>query len=268
MMKVKNKTILVTGAGSGIGRALCQRLISKNARVIGLDMNADALEETKKICGVGKDKFMSVICSVTDEKRISELPKEINDSFGPVDGIINNAGIIQKFVMIKDLSIEDVRKVMDVNFYGTVYMIKAFLPSLLQRPEAHIVNISSMGGFLPVPGQSIYGASKAAVKLMTEGLYSELQDTGVRVTVIFPGAVETNISVNSGLDVPTTSADAAKFKALKPEAAATKIIDAMEKNAFRATVGPDASFLDKLYRLSPVYATNFIRKKMSSLLKQ
>ncbi|WP_252629481.1 SDR family oxidoreductase, partial [Enterobacter sp. JH539] len=90
---------------------------------------------------------------------------------------INNAGIIQPFVKIDQLGYEVVERVFNVNFYGTLYMTKTFLPHLLTRPEAHIVNVSSMGGFLPVPGQTIYGASKAAVKLFTEGLHSELADT-------------------------------------------------------------------------------------------
>ena len=102
---------------------------------------------------------------------------------------------------LNDLDYAAIDRVFDVNWRGTLYMTKTFLPLLLARPEAHIVNVSSMGGFLPVPGQTIYGASKAAVKLLTEGLHSELAGTNVRVTVVFPGAVATNITANSGVDI-------------------------------------------------------------------
>ena len=171
--------------------------------------------------------------------------------------------------MFKDLEYGAIERVMNVNFWGPVNMVKAFLPTLLQRPEAHIVNVSSMGGYVPVPGQTIYGASKAAVKLFTEGLYSEFLDTNVRVTVVFPGATATNISVNSGV---TTAAEAAemgkssKFKTTGADVAAGMILDAMERNAYRAFAGPDAKLMDRFVRLSPLKAATTIYNQMKSLL--
>jgi short-subunit dehydrogenase len=144
-------------------------------------------------------------------------------------------------------------------------MTKAFLPRLLVRPEAHIVNISSMGGFLPVPGQTAYGASKAAVKLLTEGLHAELAQTSVRVTVVFPGAVATNITANSGVALGV-SADESRWKPLPAERAARDILDGMEKNQYRVLVGRDARLLDWLYRLDPARAAAFIAKQMKELL--
>jgi short-subunit dehydrogenase len=156
--------------------------------------------------------------------------------------------------------------VMNVNFYGCVNVTKAFLPHLLERPEAHIVNISSMGGFLPVPGQSIYGAAKAAVKLFTEGLYAELKETAVRVSVVFPGAIATNITVNSGIEMPKASSGASGMKSLPANEAARIILHGMETNQYRILVGSDSKFMDFLCRLAPEYATNFIAKKMKALL--
>jgi short-subunit dehydrogenase len=117
-----------------------------------------------------------------------------------------------------------------------------------------------------VPGQTIYGAAKAAVKLFTKGLYAELIDTNVRVTVVFPGAIATNITENSGLGKPKASGDS-KLKPLPAEKAAEKIISAIEKNRFRVTVGQDAKLLDLLFRFNPKYATHFIQKKMKDLRK-
>jgi short-subunit dehydrogenase len=125
-----------------------------------------------------------------------------------------------------------------------------------------------MGGFLPVPGQSIYGASKAAVKLMTEGLNSELLDTNVRVTVVFPGAIETNITANSGIEIPPGGGDpeASSLQAMPADQAAEIIVEAIEKDSYRVLVGSDAKLMDFLYRLNPKRAAKFIYKQMAELL--
>lgn len=265
-MKVSNKTIVVTGAGSGIGRELTLQLIKKQANVAGVDIHLDSLTETQKIAGVGEDRFKAFVLDISNKETVEALPNEVIQHFGAVDGIINNAGIIQHFIPVNNLSYDEIYRVFNVNFFGTVFLTKAFLPLFLQRPEAHIVNISSMGGFLPVPGQTIYGAAKAAVKLFTEGLYAELKGTNVNVTVVFPGAIATNITENSGLGKPKPSGNS-KMKPLSAEKAAEIIIEAMEKNKFRVTVGGDSTFLDYLYRFSPKYATDFIQKKMTELRK-
>jgi len=268
-MKVNNKVIVVTGAGSGIGRELSLQLLKKNANVAGVDIHENALAETQQIAGVGDDRFKGFVLDISAKTKADALPNEVITHFGQVDGIINNAGIIQKFIHVNDLAIEDINRVMNVNFFGTLYLTKAFLPHFLQRPESHIVNISSMGGFIPFPGQTIYGAAKAAVKLLTEGLYTELKDTNVRVTVIHPGAIATNITENSGLGKPKVDADSVKQSkmALPASKAAEIIIKAVENNKYRATIGKDAAMLDILYRLNPRFATNFIGKMMKKALR-
>jgi short-subunit dehydrogenase len=267
-MQTSNKVIVVTGAGSGIGRELTLQLLKKNAKVAGVDIHENALVETQTLAGVGDDRFKGFVLDISDKTKADALPNEVIRHFGSVDGIVNNAGIIQKFIHVNDLAIEDIHRVMNVNFFGTLYLTKAFLPHFLQRPEAHIVNISSMGGFIPFPGQTIYGAAKAAVKLLTEGLYAELKDTNVHVTVVHPGAIATNITENSGLGKPKAEANAQQSKmALPAPRAAEIIIKAMEKNKYRATVGKDAMMLDILYRISPRFATNFIGKMMKKALR-
>jgi len=266
-MNPQNKVIVVTGAGNGIGRELCLLLLNKQANVAGVDLNQEALAETQKIAGVGDDSFMGYVLDITDKAKVDALPEEVIKHFGSVDGLINNAGIIQKFIPVNELPMEQINRVMNVNFYGTLNMTKAFLPLFLERPEAHVVNISSMGGFIPFPGQTIYGAAKAAVKIFTEGLYAELKDSNVNVTVVHPGAIATNITANSGLGGPKIDSTSTKTNlALSPVKAAAIIIHAMEKNKFRATVGKDAYILDKLYRLCPRFATNFIGKMMKKTL--
>ena len=195
-------------------------------------------------------------------RAVAALPAAVIERFKAIDALIHCAGIIQPFVRFNDLDDATVERVFAVNWWGTVYLDRAVLPILLARPEGHIVNVSSMGGFLPVPGQTIYGASKAAVKLFTEGLHSECAGTNVHVTVVLPGAVATNITANSGVDIPVSPemAEKAGRRTLSAERAATLILDGMEKNAFRVLVGNDAKLMARLYRLHPRRAAGFIQK--------
>jgi short-subunit dehydrogenase len=271
-MKASGKVIVVTGAGNGIGRAVALELLGRGAKIAGVDLNADGLAETIRLAGARGKNMSAHPISITDRKLVTALPQAVIAKHGQVDGLINVAGIIQKFVKINDLDFTDVERVFNVNFYGTLNMVKVFLPHLLERTEAQIVNISSMGGYVPVPGQSIYGASKAAVKLMTEALRSELAGTGVGVSLVFPGAVSTNISVNSGVitvaEAKKMASDpkTAKFKMSTPEKAGHVIADAFEKNPFHAFIGSDAQMMDSISRLSPEQAAKMIQKQMASLL--
>jgi short-subunit dehydrogenase len=264
-MQIAGKVFLLTGAGSGMGREMAHQLIAKGAKVAALDIHLPQLLETKQICSADETNFLLLEVDISNRAAVLALPDQVIAHFGHVDGIINNAGIIQPFVRVNDLSFDAIERVMNVNFYGTVAMVKAFLPHLLLRPEAHIVNISSLGGFLPVPGQSIYGASKAAIKLFSEGLYAELKETAVRVTLVFPGAIATNITVNSVVEVPS-SPGSSGMVALPATDAARIILAGMENNQFHVFVGSDSKLMDILCRIAPEFATNFIRKKMKALL--
>jgi len=265
-MRVQNKVILVTGGGSGMGRELVLNLLSKSAKVIAIDVNEAGLNETLALAGNGKNSPGTFVVDISNKLSVEKLFNDVMAQYGHLDGIINNAGIIQPFMKVNDLGYDAIERVMNVNFYGTLYLVKTFLPHLLTRPEAHIVNISSMGGFLPVPGQTIYGASKAAVKLLTEGLNSELADTNVKVTVVFPGAVSTNITRNSGLNNPAQSSAVQKPGTILSAAKAAEIIiNGMENDRYRVLVGKDSIFMDMIYRLHPERAARFISKKMKVL---
>ncbi len=265
-MKIAGKVFLITGAGSGMGREMTHQIIAKGGKVAALDRHLPALLETQQVCSGTSKTFLALEVDISDRTQVLALPEQVIKHFGQIDGIINNAGIIQPFVKVNDLTFEQVERVINVNFYGCVNVTKAFLPHLLERPEAHVVNISSMGGFLPVPGQSIYGAAKAAVKLFTEGLYAELKETPVRVSVVFPGAIATNITTNSGIEMPKVSGDASSMPTMPANEAARIILQGMETNQYRILVGSDSKFMDFLCRLAPEYATNFIAKKMKALL--
>ncbi|MBI0581332.1 SDR family NAD(P)-dependent oxidoreductase [Neobacillus cucumis] len=261
-MKVSNKVMVVTGAGGGIGRELVRQLLEKEAKVAAI-IHKSGLEEIKSLASVYGDKISTHRADLANRADVEKLPDEIIATHGCIDGIINNAGILQHFLSVNDLDYEQIQRVMDVNFYGTLYMCKSFLPHLLNRPEAHITNVSSMGGFLPVPLQSIYSASKAAVKMFTEGLHLELRDTNVGVTIVFPGGVDTNLVRNSGIELE--GVESHSYKMLSPKEAAAIIIKGMENNKYRVLAGNDAKVMDFLYRLNPKKATDIIANKIKTL---
>ncbi len=265
-MKIRNKKFVVTGGGSGMGRELALQLVDKGATVAIVDIHANDMDLTRELSN-DRDRIFTYLVDISDKDQVFTFAHDVINDLGHIDGIINNAGIIQPFLHVNNLELETIEKVMNVNFYGTLYMIKAFLPHLKTRPEAYIANVSSMGGFIPFPGQTMYSASKGAVKLMTEGLYGELKNTNIHVTGIYPGAVDTDITKNSGVDMGDIGDDAAASRALPADKAAEMMIRAIEKNKFRVLVGSDARFLDFIYRLNPGRAVRFIVKQMGKLVK-
>ncbi|NLF50768.1 MAG: SDR family NAD(P)-dependent oxidoreductase [Leptolinea sp.] len=267
-MKTQGKVFVVTGGGNGMGRELVLQLLKKGARVAAVDINKTTLDETADLAGENRGQLSNHVVDITDQAAVSALPDAVIKAHGAVDAIINNAGIIQRFVRIKDLDVKEMERVFNVNFWGTVLMVKAFLPHLLNRPEAHIVNISSMGSYLPVPGQTAYGASKSAVNAFTNGLHSELLDTNVHVTTVYPGAIGTNISANSGVAMEAGHAQAgeSRIKMTSAPEAARQIINGIESNGYHVLVGSDARFMYYLARVSPKLAAKFIYSQMRELL--
>jgi NAD(P)-dependent dehydrogenase (short-subunit alcohol dehydrogenase family) len=266
-MKPRDKVIVVTGAASGMGREVALELLRRGARVAAVDLNETTLAETAALAAA-PDQLSTHVLDITDRAGVAALPAAVSARFGAVDGLVHCAGIIQPFVRVKDLDDAAIERVFAVNWWGTLHLTRAFLPVLLGRPEGHIVNVSSMGGFLPVPGQTIYGASKAAVKLFTEGLRAECAGTRVRVTVVFPGAVATNITANSGVAIPAMRGRAEDMasRVYPADRAARDIVDGMERNAYRVLVGRDAKLMDLLYRINPSGAASFIGRQMKGLL--
>jgi len=269
-VKVQGKVIVVTGAGNGMGRDVTLQLLKAGASVAAVDINEDMLKETEKLAG-GKNKHLSLhVVNVAELAQVSALPAAVVKAHGHVDGLMNIAGIIQKFKKVADLAYEDIHRVFNVNFFGTVQMVKEFLPLLMKRPEAQILNVSSMGSYVPVPGQTMYGASKAAMKLFTEGLRMELLGSNVGVGLVFPGALATNISINSKAvtekEAASMAAAAGSFKMTSSPDAAAKIIDGFEKNLYHGFAGSDAQMMDRISRLVPEQAAKIIQKQMAGLL--
>jgi NAD(P)-dependent dehydrogenase (short-subunit alcohol dehydrogenase family) len=266
-MKVAGKVLVVTGGGNGVGRAVTLEALRRGARVAAVDISQAGLDETATLADAG-DRLATYVLDITDKAAVAALPGEVATRFGAVDGLVHLAAIIHPFLRVKDLDDATIERVINVNWWGTLYLDRAFLPVLLARPEGHIVNTSSMGGFIPVPGQTIYGASKAAVKLLTEALYAECRGTKVHMTVVIPGGMSTNMPGNSGVSVNVDPAKAAELakNLTTPEQAANAILDGMEKDAYRVLIGRDAKLMDVLYRVYPKGAANFIARQMKGLI--
>lgn len=263
-MDIANKVFVVTGGGAGIGRSTALELLARGAAVAAVDLSESGLAETRAAAAQGA-RLSTHVLNIVDRDAMLALPQAVIAEHGSVDGLVNVAGIIQPFVHVNELDFETIERVMDVNFWGTVNTVKAFLPELLQRPEASLVNVSSMGALLPVPGQTAYGASKAAVRLLTEGLYAELQGTRVTVTEVFPGAIATDIMKHSGVERASTAGTGKTPKMTTPDDAGRQIVGAIEQGRFRLHIGSDAKLFDRLSRLIPERAIRMIAKKMKDV---
>lgn len=273
-MQISGKVFAVTGGGNGIGREVVLGLVAKGARVAALDLNEEGLAETVRLAGANGERISTHVVNITDRKAVEKLPAAITTQHGQVDGLLNIAGIIQKFVPVMQLDWDQIERVINVNLYGTLNTIKAFLPELVKRPEAALVNVASMGAYAPVPGQSVYGATKAAVAQLSRALHSELMETGVQVTGVFPGAIGTNISINSGImteeqakKMAESAGDQAR-KTTAPAEAGRQIIEAIEKGSYEIFIGGDAKAMSRLSRLNPKNAAGIIYKNMKDLLSQ
>lgn len=261
-MKPNGKIYVVTGAGSGMGRELALGLLERGAKVAGVDQRAETLAETASLAGAGNSLSIHVR-DVTDRDAVNSLPDEVISHHGRIDGLIHCAGIIQPFVDFADMEDAAIERVVNVNLWGTINVNRALLPILRSGPDTHLVNISSMGGFVPFPGQTMYSASKAAVKVLTEGIYAEAIGTGMKVSVVMPGAVATNISENSGVAV--AGGDGAESQALPAAEAARIILDGIEADRLHILVGKDARSLWRMMRLMPERSIRMIQKAMSRM---
>ncbi len=269
MFDLRDKVLIVTGAGSGMGRELTLQLVKKGVRIAACDINETTLEETKTLAD-DPQRIKTYVLDVADREKADAFPGAVKTDFGALHGIINNAGIIQPFVRFMKLPEADIQRVMNINFFGLITLTRAVIRELDAGKDAFIVNVSSMGGFLPVPGQGIYGASKAAVKLFTEALYGEMKGTRVHVSVVFPGAIATNIAqgiMENKTAQPEGDKPGMQYRTTSADAAAGIIIRGIEKGKLKIFAGSDARLMDRLYRLMPVRSIDMMAKRIGGMIR-
>ncbi|MET9485664.1 SDR family oxidoreductase [Nocardia sp. NPDC006630] len=255
----KDKVCVITGAGSGIGRALAENLGRRGAKLALSDIDTEGLAETVKRCEKFGVEIKSDRLNVAERESVLLYADAVKKHFGKVNQIYNNAGIAHHGDVIKT-DFKDIDRIMDVDFYGVVNGTKAFLPYLIESGSGHVVNISSLFGLIAVPGQSAYNAAKFAVRGFTEALRQEMLISGdpVKVTCVHPGGIKTAVARNStvaeGLDQKNLAALFDKQLALHtPEMAAQTITEGVARGHGRVLIGWEAKLLDLFVRSTGSY---------------
>jgi NAD(P)-dependent dehydrogenase (short-subunit alcohol dehydrogenase family) len=250
MKQFADKVVVVTGAGSGIGRALSLEFARRGARVALSDVNAANAEETAKLAG---DNARAYVLDVADRAAVLAHAEEIAEEFGGVNVVVNNAGVALG-ATVEEMTFEDYDWLMGINLGGVVNGTKAFLPHLIASGDGHVVNISSVFGFVGVPTQSAYNAAKFAVRGFTEALREEMLIARhpVGVSCVHPGGIKTNIVRNSRSGADDQEKAAQGFERIArttPEKAAQTILRGIEKKSARILIGPDAYVIDAIPRV-------------------
>ena len=276
MKSFKEKVAVITGAGSGMGRYLAVLLAKDGADVVLCDVNETTLNETKEMLRKYNVSVSSHLLDVSDKDAIEALPGKVIEQHGKVDLVFNNAGVTTGS-HFKDMDEDNWDWVMGINFDGVINSTRAFIPHMIDRPEAAIVNTSSIFGMVAVPGQTVYHATKCAVRGFTESLAMEMADTNpnLQIHCVHPGHIGTNIASDARMDdqdfnedeegvsrsIFTRNAPKSQeemgnmFKegGMHPSKAAQIILNGVKKNKSRIFIGLDAKLLDLSQRLFPKY---------------
>jgi NAD(P)-dependent dehydrogenase (short-subunit alcohol dehydrogenase family) len=262
MKSFLDKVAAITGAGSGIGRALSIELAKAGAHLGISDINGTTLDETAQQARALGARVTTAVLDVSKRDAVYAWADAVVKDHGRANLVFNNAGVAVGS-LIEGVSYEDFEWIMGINFWGVVYGTKAFLPHLRAAGEGHVVNISSVFGLIAVPGNGTYNASKFAVRGFTEALRQELDMTGgaVSCTCVHPGGIKTNIVRDSRMsdnltgvlvkDAEQGKRDFEKMFITTPEQAAKVILRAVLKNKRRVLIGPDARAIDTMARLLP-----------------
>ena len=246
---------MVTGAGSGIGRATCEALAARGCRVAAVDVVAEAAEATVAALRSGGTDASAHVVDVRDAEAMEALAAAVVERHGAAHILVNNAGVTSAGRFDQE-PLEDLHWIVDINVWGVVHGCRAFLPVLQRQDEAHIVNLSSMVGLLGLPHNAAYALTKGAVRAFTESLRAELVTTPVGVTAVFPGSIHTNITSGARGSQAERLASLGRSRLapifLRPPSSVAKgIVRAIERDRPRAIVGPDAHLVSGLVRVLP-----------------
>jgi len=259
MTQIKDQVAFVTGAASGIGRALALELANRGAKAVVIsDVNEDELEKTAQMVRSRQVNVIARKVDVANREEVEALVDETVRTQGSIDLIFNNAGVALG-ASTNEMSYENLEWLMGINFWGVVHGTKAALPHMLEKDHGHIVNVSSIFGFIGVPTQSAYCASKFAVRGFNESLVHEMAGKNVNVTTVHPGGIKTNIARNARMEESAARAaqgsdpgeEFEKIARTTPAEAANVILNGVEKNKKRVMIGADAHIITRMVRFFP-----------------
>ena len=237
-MKIQDRIVWITGASSGIGEALAYTLSDRGARLILSARRIEELERVRSAC-IHPDRHTTTPLDLADADTLRAAAEDVRDRAGPVDVMIHNGGISQRsLVQDTDLSVD--RRIMEVNYFGAVTLTKLVLPTMLERERGHFVVVSSVVGKFGTSKRSAYAASKHALHGYFASLRAEVYDDGVRVTIVCPGFVKTNVAHNALTDDGTPLSekkDAVKEAGIPPAECARQIARAIEREKHEVTIG-------------------------------
>jgi short-subunit dehydrogenase len=257
-MRLSDRTAVVTGAANGIGRAIAVSLAKRGCHLALADIDEDGMARTAELTQASGVRVSRHLLDVTDRVAVAEFPGLVAVEHGGVDVLVNNAGVAVggTFEQVSD---EDFEWLFEINFWGVVRMTRAFMPLLHASDDARIVNLSSIYGVIAPPEQSVYSASKFAVRGFSEALRHELEGSHVGVTVVHPGGIATSIAENARVPAGVTEEEIArrrnryrKLLRLPPEVAGETIVSGMERRKSRVLIGSDAKMISVIARLLPV----------------
>jgi NAD(P)-dependent dehydrogenase (short-subunit alcohol dehydrogenase family) len=265
-MKLRNRTAVVTGAASGIGRAIAISLARRGCHLALADLNETGLAQTAETAASQGVRISRHRLDVADGQAVASFPAKVMAEHGRVDLLVNDAGVALGGTF-EQVSEADFEWLFSINFWGVVRMTRAFLPQLRASDDARIVNLSSLYGLISPPGQTAYSASKFAVRGFTQSLGHELKGSSIGVTVVHPGGVATAIARNARLPKGMAAEEARKrleavekFLRLPPERAGEIIVEGIEQRKSRVLVGTDAKIMSVIERLLPVSHWNILRR--------
>jgi NAD(P)-dependent dehydrogenase (short-subunit alcohol dehydrogenase family) len=264
MSKIDGAIAVVTGAASGIGRALAVELARQGAQLALADVNNAGLEETRGLLGSSPARTYKV--DVSNATAVENFAGQVEHDFGKASILINNAGVAL-YGTFAEISIKDMEWLMGINFWGVIHGCKFFLPQLARAGDAHIVNVSSVFGLVGPPGQTAYCSSKFAVRGFSDCLREELRASGVRVTCVHPAGIATSIAAKAqvGASAQVDNLDElrqqfSKALTIPAEVAAQIIVRAILNNKDRVLIGKDAYRIDFLQRLVPARASGMVTR--------
>ena len=256
-MMMSGRTAVVTGAASGIGRAIAVSLARRDCHLALADVDEAGLVATAEALARGR-RVTRHRLDISDPAAVAAFPARVMAEHGSVDILVNNAGVAVGGTF-EQIAAADFEWLFAINFWGVVRMTRAFLPHLKGSTEARIVNLSSVFGLIAPPGQTAYVASKFAVRGFSESLRHELKGTSVGMTVVHPGGVATAIASNARMPADIPGEEAARgqkafqaFLKMPPDVAGETIVRAIERRRSRVIVGNDAKVASLIERLAPV----------------